>query len=81
MVSCMLALKILGCIWVCAFLYFTVVTFFENDEKFGRFCWQTSLISGLFFSTVLPIMLVVDAIKNPKDPFSRIRNVRGRKSK
>lgn len=77
----MLFLKILACIWALVFLYFTVVTFFQNDEKFGRYCWKTSLITGLFFSTVLPIKIVVDAIKNPKDPFSRLQYLRRSKNR
>ncbi|WP_408601773.1 hypothetical protein [Pseudomonas sp. PLMAX] len=77
----MLALKILGCVWVCVFLYFTVASFFQNDEKFGRYCWPTSLIVGLFFSTILPIMIVVDAVKNPEDPFSRLQYLRRSKNR
>jgi hypothetical protein len=76
----MLALKILGGVWVCVFLYFTVATFFQNDAKFGRYCWQMSLISGLFFSTVVPITLIFDAFKNSKDPFSRLQYLRRSKN-
>mgnify|MGYP003547065480 FL=1 len=75
MVSVLLALKILACIWVCVFVYYTVVIFIE-DSKFGRYCWQIALIGGLFFSTGLPIMVIFYAIANPKAPFSRLKYLR-----
>jgi hypothetical protein len=74
-VSRLFVLKILACIWVCVFVFYTVVVFFE-DGKFGRYCWSVALIAGLFMSTGLPIMLIFDAIRNPKDPFSRLRHSR-----
>lgn len=78
-VSCLFVLKILAFIWVCVFVYSTVTTFFQKDEKFGRYCWSIALISGVLNSTVLPIMLIFDVIKNPKAPFSRLRHGRRRK--
>jgi hypothetical protein len=75
MVSNLLFLKILACIWVCVFLYYTVFAFVE-DGKFGRYCWQVSLLCGLFYSTGLPIMLIFDAIENPKAPFARLKYLR-----
>jgi hypothetical protein len=61
MVSILLVLKILAYIWVCVFVYYTVVIFIE-DSKFGRYCWQIALIGGLYFSTGLPIMVIFDTI-------------------
>jgi hypothetical protein len=77
-VSYVLALIILGFIWFCVFVFYAVVIFFE-DAKFGRYCWQIALIAGLYMSTALPVVLIFDAFKNPRDPFSRLRY--GRRSK
>ncbi|WP_274644782.1 hypothetical protein [Pseudomonas serbica] len=75
MVFILLAIKILACIWACVFVYYTVLVFVE-DGKFGRYCWQISLLCGLFYSTGLPIILIFDAIENPKAPFSRLKYLR-----
>lgn len=72
MVCSLLFLKVLACIWACVFVYYTVLVFVE-DGKFGRYCWHVPLLCGLFYSTALPIMLIFDAIENPKDPFARLR--------
>jgi hypothetical protein len=75
MVSILLALNILVCIWVCVFVYYTVLIFVENG-KFGRYCWQVSLLCGLFYSSALPIMLIFDVIENRKAAFMRLKCLR-----
>lgn len=75
MVCSLLVLKVLACIWACVFVYFTVLVFVE-DGKFGRYCWPVSLLCGLFYSTGLPIMLIFDAIENPRAPFARLKYLR-----
>lgn len=80
MVRGMFVIKILGIIWFCFFVYKTVTSYFDRDEEFGRHCWWAAILSGLFYSTLLPFLAIYYAIKNPfLNPFSRLGH--GRRSK